>query len=559
MLCSARELGLSEDASGLFDLPADLHAGQELIAALRLDDTIFEVNLTPNRGDCMSVAGVAREVAALRNAAAASAGDATRSTPTIDDNAFRCGSKAAAACPKFVGRVIRGMRPNAQSPFWMQERLRRAGLRPISADRRRHELRDARARRSRCTRTISTSCTARSSCASRKAGETLKLLDGRTIELTPDVLVIADERTALGLAGVMGGEDPASATRPPTCSSKARSSTAGDDRGPRPPLRTDHRCVAAFRARRRSGAAGARDRARDAVAARVRRRRRRVRSIVTRTARTLSGAARRFACVISASSTCSASRSMPTTVVDLLDAPRHESRGRLRREWQRHAAVVALRHSHRRRPDRGSRAAVRLRQHSRARRDRRADDARRGPRRACATSAPPICWSTAATRKRSPTRSPTGSASAAVSRSRRSRSRNPISAELGVMRVSLWPGLVQALREQSASTADARASVRSRSSLRGRHGAETEVIAGVATGSALPEQWDVEATNVDFFDVKADVEALLALTGAAQRISRSSPKRIRRCIPGSRRESGAATVPSAGSARCIRSISAASI
>ena len=133
MLCSARELGLSEDASGLFDLPADA-AGRRRTSSQRSgsDDTIFEVNLTPNRGDCMSVAGVAREVAALRKRAAASAGDEAGRADSRA-NAFRCASKAAPACPKFVGRVIRGIRPQAKSPFWMQERLRRAGLRPISA------------------------------------------------------------------------------------------------------------------------------------------------------------------------------------------------------------------------------------------------------------------------------------------------------------------------------------------------------------------------------------------------------------------------------------------
>ena len=123
---------MSEDAAGLFDLPRDLQAGQDLVAALALDDTIFEVNLTPNRGDCMSVAGVAREVAALRDAAAASACDRRRSQPRSRTR-FPVRLEGGAACPKFVGRVIRGIRADAKSPFWMQERLRRAGLRPISA------------------------------------------------------------------------------------------------------------------------------------------------------------------------------------------------------------------------------------------------------------------------------------------------------------------------------------------------------------------------------------------------------------------------------------------
>jgi phenylalanyl-tRNA synthetase beta chain len=100
MLCSARELGLNEDASGLFDLPATLRTGESLDAALGLDDTIFEVNLTPNRGDCMSVAGVAREVAAIRGA--------PLHPPKIEPvtaaikETFPIKLEAGRACPKFV-------------------------------------------------------------------------------------------------------------------------------------------------------------------------------------------------------------------------------------------------------------------------------------------------------------------------------------------------------------------------------------------------------------------------------------------------------------------------
>ena len=129
-------------------------------------------------------------------------------------------------------------------------------------------------------------------------------------------------------------------------------------------------------------------------------------------------------------------------------------------------------------------------------------------------SAQPICWSIAAIRKRSLTRSLTRRRKKSCTPKRRLRVSNPISAELGVMRLSLWPGLVQAVRENQR-----RQQTRVRLFEIGRRyagddGAETEVIAGVASGAVLPEQWDAEARNVDFFDVKADVEALLAATGA---------------------------------------------
>ena len=171
---------------------------------MRLDDTILEVNLTPNRGDAMSVLGVAREVAAARNVKLHPPAMAAVA-PTIDDK-FPVRLEGGEGCPKFVGRVIRGIRPNAQSPFWMQERLRRADLRPISAmvDITNYVMLELGApMHAFDLNRVSGAIVVRPG----QAGETMKLLDGRTIELTPEVLVVADERKALGLAGVMGGED----------------------------------------------------------------------------------------------------------------------------------------------------------------------------------------------------------------------------------------------------------------------------------------------------------------------------------------------------------------
>lgn len=204
MLCSARELGLSEDAAGLFDLPAVLPAGQDLVAALGLNDTIFEVNLTPNRGDCMSVVGVAREVAALRKQPLHPL--AMKPVEPKSTERFPVRLEGGAGCPKFVSRVIRGIRPQAKSPFWMQERLRRAGLRPISAvvDVTNYVMLElGQPLHAYDLDKLNGSIIVRFA----RAGETLKMLDGRVVELAPDILMIADERTLLGMAGVMGGED----------------------------------------------------------------------------------------------------------------------------------------------------------------------------------------------------------------------------------------------------------------------------------------------------------------------------------------------------------------
>jgi phenylalanyl-tRNA synthetase beta chain len=131
MLCSARELALSEDSVGLLELPADAPTGAALTEALGLDDTILDVNLTPNRGDCMSVLGIAREVAALTGQPLT--GPAWTAVPAASRESLPVELTAGAGCVRFASRVIRGLNPQARSPAWMQERLRRAGLRPIGA------------------------------------------------------------------------------------------------------------------------------------------------------------------------------------------------------------------------------------------------------------------------------------------------------------------------------------------------------------------------------------------------------------------------------------------
>jgi phenylalanyl-tRNA synthetase beta chain len=203
MLCSAKELGLIDDVDGLLVLDADAPVGEPLAQHLRLDDTVFEVNVTPNRGDCFSVIGIARELAARRKLAltapVASGGDAT------SGETFPVELNAGAACPRFAGRVLRGLRRDAKTPLWMRERLRRAGVRPLQPivdvtnyvmlelGQPLHAYDFARLE-------------GRIEVRLARPGETLTLLDGRTVALEPDMLVIADGRHAVGLAGVMGGQ-----------------------------------------------------------------------------------------------------------------------------------------------------------------------------------------------------------------------------------------------------------------------------------------------------------------------------------------------------------------
>jgi phenylalanyl-tRNA synthetase beta chain len=204
MLCSARELALADDASGLWELPEDAPVGQALAAYLALPDATIELKLTPNRPDCLSVNGVARELSTLFELPLSSSAQAA--APVTSGARRQVQLAAPADCPRYLGRVIEGIDPAARTPLWMAERLRRSGLRPIGAvvdcanyvmlelgqpmhafdhDRLEGEIVVRRA----------------------KADEALVLLDGREVTLTPEFLVIADARGARALAGIMGGND----------------------------------------------------------------------------------------------------------------------------------------------------------------------------------------------------------------------------------------------------------------------------------------------------------------------------------------------------------------
>ncbi|HIC99924.1 MAG TPA: phenylalanine--tRNA ligase subunit beta, partial [Piscirickettsiaceae bacterium] len=131
MLCSASELGLAESAEGLMVLPSDAPVGEDLRIYLDLDDPILDVDLTPNRADCLSHEGMAREVAAL--AGSAYAEPYTLITPEAGfETAIQVAVEAPDACPRYVGVEVRGFNKDVETPLWIQEALRRCGIRPIS-------------------------------------------------------------------------------------------------------------------------------------------------------------------------------------------------------------------------------------------------------------------------------------------------------------------------------------------------------------------------------------------------------------------------------------------
>lgn len=203
MLCSAKELGLADSSAGILELPADAPLGASLRGYLALDDFTVELNVTPNRGDVMSIIGVAREVAALTNAPLRGTAGAPVSSRLADKQPVRL--EAATACPKFVGRVIRGIDNTKVAPMWLRERLRRAGVRSISpaVDVTNYVLLElGQPLHAYDLARLSGGIVARMA----QASEPLTLLDGREVSLDADMLVIADEAGAVGVAGIMGGE-----------------------------------------------------------------------------------------------------------------------------------------------------------------------------------------------------------------------------------------------------------------------------------------------------------------------------------------------------------------
>jgi phenylalanyl-tRNA synthetase beta chain len=205
MLCSAKELGLAETSEGILELPADAPVGQDLRAYLQLDDEVLELNVTPNRGDAMSVLGVAREVGALlRQYVSGYRSDRLPVAPAGLTDTFPTRLSNPAGCPKLASRVVRGIDNHRQSPQWLRERLRRAGVRPISpsVDVTQYVMLElGQPMHAYDLAKLKGGLDAR--LATR--GEKITLLDGKEIELTTDVLVIADAEGAVGMAGVMGG------------------------------------------------------------------------------------------------------------------------------------------------------------------------------------------------------------------------------------------------------------------------------------------------------------------------------------------------------------------
>jgi len=204
MICSAKELGLAESSDGILPLPADAPLGEDFRAWLALDDQCIEVDLTPDRGDCLGLAGLAREVAVINRS--------PLTPPAIEPVAVVCNDRfpvdlvAPASCPRYVCRVIRGIDPTAETPMWMQEHLRRGGIRAISpvVDVTNYVLLElGQPMHGFDLAKLSGEIRVRMA----GAGERLALLNGEEATLREDTLVIADAERAVAMAGIMGGSE----------------------------------------------------------------------------------------------------------------------------------------------------------------------------------------------------------------------------------------------------------------------------------------------------------------------------------------------------------------
>jgi phenylalanyl-tRNA synthetase beta chain len=528
MLCSARELGLSEGAEGaasegIIELPVDAPPGMPLRDYLQLDDVVFEVNVTPNRGDAMSVLGIAREVAALGGAVIkspdAGTGDAQGGGADAAASGVAAGEpvrvrlQPRAGAARFASCVLRGIDNRAATPWWLRERLRRAGLRSISPvvdvtnyvmlelGQPMHAYDLAKLRGGAL------------SARRARAGEQVRLLDGREIDLTDDVLVIADGSAPVGLAGVMGGE---------------HSAIGRDTRDIVLEVAWFAPAAIAGRARRYGLTTDASQRFERGVDWR--------------------GQERALARAIALIGRIAGGTADPVAVVERArELPRTPTVGlRHQRLQQLLGTTVAAPEVERRLRALGM--AVRLSRRGwqvqppswrfdiAIEADLIEEVARLGGLDSIEELAAPMPLV-----PRAPAAHEVDQR--IVMRTLCARGyqevitfafvdpilqqqlfgpqpaielANPIAADLAVMRSSLWPGLINAARENLRRQQQRVRlfEIANRFSIAGSAYGEQKMLAGIALGTRLPEQWGSEAAALDFYDVKGDVESVLVLAGA---------------------------------------------
>jgi phenylalanyl-tRNA synthetase beta chain len=515
MLCSARELGLGDEHEGIMELPGALPLNQDLREALDLDDVTLEVNATPNRGDCMSVFGIARDYSAAqerRYLTARVEPAAARGTA-----AFPVTLDAAAACPVFASRVIRGIKPGAVSPAWLRERLRRVGINSISpvVDVTNYVMMDlGQPMHAYDLAALSEGIRVRPA----KPKERITLLDDKEYELDPDFLVIADARGAIGLAGIMGGRGTAIADSttdvllesahfaPDAIAGRARrlglftDAAQRFERGVDPTLPS----VALERATALLvGVVGGEPGPVQVTRAAV--------GVAAEAEEWVSLRRTRLAKLLGVNVPDDSVHAVLSAVSDRVEAvsggwrvhrPPHRFDIRIEEDLIEEVARLrgfdSIAESHAIAPQVAGESTE-----SRVTNDRLLTAmADRGYREV-------ITYSFVDPALQQQLFPDTPSLRLA----------NPLSLDLSDMRVSLWTGLVQACRENlrrqqgRVRLFEIGKKFQLRSNDRGGELNEIETLAGIATGARWPEQWGSPREPLDFYDVKADVLGVLALTG----------------------------------------------
>jgi len=509
MLCSAKELGLAETSEGLLPLPAGSRPGQNVRELLRLDDALIEIELTPNRGDCLGMEGIAREVATINRCEFRPvAADAV--APVLDAT-FPVTLLDPADCPRYVGRVIRGVNPAAETPLWMKERLRRAGVRSLGplVDVTNYVMLElGQPMHAFDLGRLSGGIEVRRA----RPGERMELLNGTVVEPDADTLLIADGNGPLALAGIMGGEISSctDATRDvflesafftPACiAGRARRYGLQTDSSYRFERGVDSRLQrrAAERATRLliDIAGGQPGPIIEAVSPEhlpaeptIRLRPERIRKLLGLeiSVPEVEEILRRLGMAVAAEPdhwlvAPPSSRFDIALEADLIEE-------------------IARIYGYDRLP--GNRPLTRLEMppqpENRVGLERVKETlVQRGFQEAITYSFVDPAFQKCL----DPDREPLALA-------------NPISADLAVMRTSLWPGLFKALvHNQKRQQPRVRLFEHGLNFIQADDGLRQEpYLGGAVAGSALPEQWGVPARPADFFDLKADVEALLVLTG----------------------------------------------
>ena len=202
LLCSEQDLGMATSSDGLWILPVEAPVGEDLRTYLELDDSVIEVSLTPNRGDCLSILGLAREAAVVLRCKLKAPKIAE--VPSSHNECYSIVVQAPVACPRYISRIVKNINPKANTPIWMQERLRRSGMRSLGplVDVTNYVLLElGQPLHAFDLETLHGALQVRWA----KPLEKIHLLDGKTLELDPEVLVIADDQNLLALAGILGG------------------------------------------------------------------------------------------------------------------------------------------------------------------------------------------------------------------------------------------------------------------------------------------------------------------------------------------------------------------